>query len=168
MNLLVKELIEAYPDAKVILTTRDPAKWRKSIESSVLTIDKWRAWRILAPFSPDCKAFVNMMEKCDEVMDGWSIRALERHNSGVREVVPKDKLLEFKLGHHGWKELCEFINLPQPEGDFPHVNDGKMFVAFHVLLINIWTMKALEAAAIRMAPWALLVGCIWYVKRIYL
>ncbi|THY80275.1 hypothetical protein D6C92_10641 [Aureobasidium pullulans] len=109
MNLLVKELIEAYPEAKVILTTRDPAKWRKSIENSILIIDKWR---------------------------------------------------------DGWKELCEFIELPQPEGEFPNVNDGKLFATMHVVLINIWVIKALKDAAVRVAPWAILLGSMWFVKRL--
>lgn len=49
-------------------------------------------------------------------------------------VVPKERLLEFKLGQDGWKELCGFIDFPKPEGEFPNVNDGKMFVAVHILL----------------------------------
>ncbi|THY58496.1 hypothetical protein D6C98_03040 [Aureobasidium pullulans] len=166
MNLLVKELIEAYPEAKVILTTRDPAKWRKSIENSILIIDKWRVWGYLPLISPDCAAFIKMMHKMDEVMDGYSIAALKRHNAGIREVVPKGKLLEFTLGEDGWKELCEFIELPQPEGEFPNVNDGKLFATMHVVLINIWVMKALKDAAVRVAPWAILLGSMWFVKRL--
>ncbi|THZ95071.1 hypothetical protein D6C88_02081 [Aureobasidium pullulans] len=166
MNLLVKELIEAYPEAKVILTTRDPAKWRKSIENSILIIDKWRVWGYLPLISPDCAAFIKMMHKMDEVMDGYSIAALNRHNAGIREVVPKEKLLEFTLGEDGWKELCEFIELPQPEGEFPNVNDGKLFATMHVVLINIWVIKALKDAAVRVAPWAILLGSMWFVKRL--
>ncbi|THY15308.1 hypothetical protein D6D01_07934 [Aureobasidium pullulans] len=166
MNLLVKELIEAYPEAKVILTTRDPAKWRKSIENSILIIDKWRVWGYLPLISPDCAAFIKMMHKMDEVMDGYSIAALNRHNAGIREVVPKEKLLEFTLGEDGWKELCEFIELPQPEGEFPNVNDGKLFATMHVVLINIWVMKALKDAAVRVAPWAILLVSMWFVKRL--
>ncbi|KAL2027113.1 hypothetical protein VTO58DRAFT_111204 [Aureobasidium pullulans] len=166
MNLLVKELIEAYPEAKVILTTRDPAKWRKSIENSILIIDKWRVWGYLPLISPDCAAFIKMMHKMDEVMDGYSIAALNRHNAGIREVVPEEKLLEFTLGEDGWKELCEFIELPQPEGEFPNVNDGKLFATMHVVLINIWVIKALKDAAVRVAPWAILLGSMWFVKRL--
>lgn len=96
MNLLVKELIEAYPEAKVILTTRDPAKWRKSIENSILIIDKWRVWGYLPLISPDCAAFIKMMHKMDEVMDGYSIAALNRHNAGIREVVPEENCLSLR------------------------------------------------------------------------
>lgn len=166
MNLLVKELIEAYPDAKVVLTTRDAEKWRKSIENTVVVISKWRIWPYLALISPDCAAFWNYVHVMARVMDGWSIAALDRHNAGVRAVVPKERLLEFKLGQDGWKELCDFIELPQSAGDFPHVNDGKMFVAVHVMLINIWAMKALKDGAVRYAPWLLLIGSVLLARRL--
>jgi hypothetical protein len=166
MNLLVKELLEAYPEAKVILTTRDPEKWRRSIENSVVLIGKWRIWPYLALVSPDCAAWFNMFNKMNVVMDGWSVASLLRHNAGVRAVVPKEKLLEFKLGQDGWKELCDFIELPQPAGDFPHVNDGKMFVAVHVFLINLWAMKALKNGVVRLAPWLLLVGSMILARRL--
>ena len=166
MNLLVKELIEAYPDAKVVLTTRDAEKWRRSIENTVGVIEKWRIWPYLAMVSADCAAWVQMLHKMDEVMDNWSIAALTRHNAGVRAVVPKERLLEFKLGQDGWKELCDFIELPQPAGEFPHVNDGKMFVAVHVLLVNIWAMQALKDRVIRMTPWLLLIGAMMLARRL--
>jgi hypothetical protein len=166
MSLLVKELIEAYPDAKVVLTTRDPEKWRRSIENTVVVIVKWRIWPYLALISPECAAFWTYVNHINGVMDGWSIAALNRHNAGVRAVVPKEKLLEFKLGQDGWKELCDFIELPQPAGEFPHVNDGKMFVAVHWLLINIWTMKALKNGVVRWAPWLLLIGSVVLARRL--
>ncbi|CAD0092503.1 unnamed protein product [Aureobasidium mustum] len=160
------ELLEAYPDAKVVLTTRDPEKWRRSIENTVGVISKWRIWSYLALVSPECAAWCNMLDKMDIVMDGWSIEALARHNAGVRSVVPKEKLLEFKLGQDGWQELCEFIDFPKPEGEFPQVNDGSMFVAVHVLLINIWAMKALKGGVVRMAPWLLLIGSMFLARRL--
>lgn len=107
-----------------------------------------------------------MLHKMDTVMDGWSTEALARHNAGVRAVVPKECLLEFRLGQDGWEELCDFIDFPKLEGEFPHVNDGKMFVAVHVLLINIWAMKAVKDGLVRMAPWLLLIGSMFLARRL--
>ncbi|KAG9953089.1 hypothetical protein KCU85_g1654, partial [Aureobasidium melanogenum] len=166
MNLLVKELLGAYPEAKVVLTTRDPEKWRRSIENTVGVISKWRIWPYLALISPECAAWCAMLHKMDTVMDGWSTEALARHNAGVRAVVPKECLLEFRLGQDGWEELCDFIDFPKLEGEFPHVNDGKMFVAVHVLLINIWAMKAVKDGLVRMAPWLLLIGSMFLARRL--
>ena len=51
--------------------------------------------------------------------------AVKFYNAWVAEVkatVPKDKLLVFEA-KDGWGPLCEFLNVPMPEGPFPHVND---------------------------------------------
>ena len=165
MCLLVKELVEAYPEAKVIYSTRDPVKWRQSIESTVLMIEKWRVWKYVALVSPECRAFLNFFAVINRSMDGWSIEALARHDRGVRNVVPKDKLFEFKLGQDGWKELCAFLELPQPEGDFPNTNDSNAFVAAHIALINIWLFQALGRATVRMAPLIVLGAGLWYARR---
>ncbi|KAF5875400.1 putative nad dependent epimerase dehydratase protein [Botrytis fragariae] len=42
-----EELLIAYPNAKVILTTRDPDKWIVSVERSMYAIINSRTWSIL-------------------------------------------------------------------------------------------------------------------------
>lgn len=42
------QLLAAYPDAKVILTTRDPDKWIESVERSYYHVLGWWAWKVLA------------------------------------------------------------------------------------------------------------------------
>ena len=50
------------------------------------------------------------------------------HNEHVKQVVPKDRLLELDV-KDGFKPLCDFLGLPVPKDDqgkelaFPHVND---------------------------------------------
>ncbi len=36
----------------------------------------------------------------------------------VKKVVPKERLLVYEV-KQGWKPLCEFLDLPIPEGEFP-------------------------------------------------
>ena len=43
----------------------------------------------------------------------------------VKRTVPSDKLLIFSV-KEGWEPLCEFLDLPIPEGPFPNTNDTKM------------------------------------------
>ena len=56
------------------------------------------------------------------------IELYHRHNAFVREVVPKDRMLELDL-KRGYEPLCEFLNVPVPTDergnkvDFPHAND---------------------------------------------
>ena len=43
-------------------------------------------------------------------------------------MVPKENLLEYKMGE-GWKPLCDFLEVPLPEGKkFPRTNDTDGFV----------------------------------------
>jgi hypothetical protein len=39
----------------------------------------------------------------------------------IRGLVPKERLLEWYVGD-GWQPLCEFLDKPVPEVEFPHVN----------------------------------------------
>lgn len=45
--LFVEELLAAYPDAKVVLTTRDPDAWVASVNRSFHEILSWRRWKLL-------------------------------------------------------------------------------------------------------------------------
>lgn len=60
------------------------------------------------------------------------IELYHRHNAFMRQVVPKDKLLEYDP-KQGYEQLCKFLNVPVPmdeQGnilDFPHANDSERF-----------------------------------------
>lgn len=41
-------------------------------------------------------------------------------------MVPKERLLVFEVGE-GWERLCQFLDVPVPEGPFPRVNESKAF-----------------------------------------
>lgn len=49
--------------------------------------------------------------------------ALDNYHAYVRTVVPKEKLLEMRLGD-GWEPLCEFLGVPVPDQPFPRANDS--------------------------------------------
>jgi hypothetical protein len=48
----VDELIEYYPEAKVILTTRDVDSWQKSVEKSIFKIVKMRILPFMSVIDP--------------------------------------------------------------------------------------------------------------------
>lgn len=48
----------------------------------------------------------------------------DEHFAEIRRLVPKEQLLEFKLGD-GWGPLCEFLNCPIPDVPYPHMNSSK-------------------------------------------
>lgn len=44
----------------------------------------------------------------------------------VRRMVPKERLLEYRAGE-GWEKLCEFLDVPVPDYDFPSANEQEAF-----------------------------------------
>ncbi|HZE03990.1 MAG TPA: sulfotransferase, partial [Solirubrobacteraceae bacterium] len=52
--------------------------------------------------------------------------AMERYNEEVIATVPAERLLVWSVSE-GWEPLCEFLQVPVPDADFPRVNDSKEF-----------------------------------------
>lgn len=133
-------LIKAYPDAKVILVERDIDSWLKSIYE---VFKQWENpttdWAIthLGPRSGSIRAEVSRkfqlgwtQSTSTKDIVGNARGAYERHNREVRELVPPEQLLDFKL-KDGWEPLCKFLDKPVPEGKkFPHLNDAAAYRDF--------------------------------------
>lgn len=49
------------------------------------------------------------------------IASYEQHNRDIVEKVPKDRLLEFDA-HQGWTPLCSFLEIPEPQIQYPWLN----------------------------------------------
>lgn len=128
-----KELLEAYPDAKVILVERDEQKWHKSIGvvfEGVLNPVGTYVLRFTDPFwfgkIINCgrgwiEAFTgttNLRKAIDNAP-----AAYRKHNANIRAIVPRDRLLECRLGD-GWEPLCKFLGKPVPNVPFPHRNEA--------------------------------------------
>ncbi|KAI1343524.1 P-loop containing nucleoside triphosphate hydrolase protein [Xylariaceae sp. FL0016] len=127
-----KELIEAYPEAKVVLTTRDVDSWHASTMKTVY----WRATdpelRWLSNWSWAARMYYPMLKKFfDTFFEGdfpnRGKAVYLRHNEEIRQMVPKDRLLEFRV-QDGWDPLCKFLGEEIPAGGFPNVNDNSDFI----------------------------------------
>ncbi|CAJ2503510.1 Uu.00g109040.m01.CDS01 [Anthostomella pinea] len=129
-----KELIEAYPEAKVVLTGRDVDSWHASTMKTVY----WRATdpelRALSHCSWAARMYYPMLKKFfDTFFEGdFPNRGKQvyiRHYEEVKRMVAPDNLLEFRV-QDGWEPLCEFLGEQVPAGDkFPNVNDNSDFVS---------------------------------------
>lgn len=119
------QLAQAYPDAKVILTTRDPESWFRSTQATIFAPSDFKA----APpgFGEMIAAVIGA--KFDGRLDDRDhcIAVYERHNAKVRATIPADRLLEYQAGQ-GWEPLCAFLGLPVPEAPYPKVNSTEEFV----------------------------------------
>jgi hypothetical protein len=126
-----RELVEKNPDAKVILTVRDPQKW---YDSAYRTIFRAACAPRSGDEPEDLAAALDMAHAVvwDGTFDGrfadreYAVRTFEEHNAEVRRVVPADHLLEFEVGQ-GWEPLCDFLDRPVPDAPFPRLNDTAQF-----------------------------------------
>lgn len=131
------ELVETYPDAKVILVERDMNGWYESYNDSVIKGAEHPLVPVLRRVDP---AFIGMLGKLLDLVtkhyfgvsnpqdiDAWRSRAKEtylRHNQIVKSVTPENRLLLFQFGQ-GWKPLCDFLGKEVPPVPFPRANERK-------------------------------------------
>lgn len=116
-----RELVEFFPDAKVIHTKRDPEKWFESTQATVFS-PQW-VERTLS--LPPLKTFFEKAvypEFGDHLHDRDAMLDLfARHTEEVVATVPVDRLLLFEAGD-GWGPLCEFLGVPVPDTPYPRTN----------------------------------------------
>ncbi|KAF4341778.1 hypothetical protein FBEOM_4289 [Fusarium beomiforme] len=159
-SLYAPQLIETYPDAKVILVIREYDKWFKSVDESVLQ----HLWNPIASFSisvvepvlgsragPAARKQMLGLFQASTVEDARKNgrETYERHHRVIREMVPKDQLLEYRMGQ-GWEPICEFLDKPVPEQEFPWVNEAAELKR----LIMEKIKRNTTAAAMVILPWA--------------
>jgi len=121
-----KELAAAYPDAKVILTERDPDEWFESTQATIFA--EREGMDSNAPF-PRMIAKV-IFELFDGRMHDRDklISVYKAHNAEVRAVIPAERLLVYHVAD-GWAPLCDFLGVPAPQGETPKVNSREEFGA---------------------------------------
>lgn len=132
--IFYKELMEKYPDAKVIHTTRNSERWYDSTYETIYKIqDVFPRW-LTTIFRP-LGQFNDMVEKLvwSGIFNGnfedreTTIKIFEDFTAEVKQTVPSERLLMFEV-KQGWKPLCEFLGVPVPNTPFPHVNDRKQLL----------------------------------------
>jgi len=115
-----RELSNFYPDAKVLLSVRDPDQW---FDSTQATIFSERSMKMLG--QTPMRSFI---EKVAWNVFGEHIHdrkfmteAFKKHNAEVQRVIPKERLLVYEASQ-GWEPLCKFLGVPVPDTPFPRVN----------------------------------------------
>jgi len=134
-----RELSSFYPDAKIILTVRDPERWYDSVRQTIFQLfgggpDSPLAEEALRRIPGIAKVHaVNRKLIWDgPVFQGrfedrtFAVRAFEEYNAMVRREVAPERLLVFEIDA-GWQPLCRFLQVAVPEGEFPHLNDRQEF-----------------------------------------
>jgi len=122
-----REIAAHYPDAKVLLSVRDPEDWYKSMSDTI-------AQPLREP-APDNAAEIvrlqsEMVRKAilAETFDNrfedkaHSIEVFKRHTQEVCDTIDPARLLVFDV-REGWAPLCRFLDVPIPDEPFPRLND---------------------------------------------
>jgi hypothetical protein len=131
MAFLAEELIEAYPEALILLNTRPVEKWLASMDNTAVTVLEWRQWPILSLLDPMIHAWFGFAIFFLKVMGLDPKRFYLGHYEAVRRAAPKERLLEWNP-KDGWAPICERLGIEPPKEPFPHVNEGGDFVKYHV------------------------------------
>ncbi len=129
--LYYRELMVAFPDAKVLLSVRDPVAWHDSAMATIYPGSFIPAPLRWIPFMRDIgEAVHTAMWNRGGLFDGrftdraHAVEVFERWVREVREHVPAERLLVFDV-RAGWEPLCAFLGVPVPDEPFPNVNDRR-------------------------------------------
>ena len=126
-----RELAAAYPEAKVILTVRDPIAWHESVMATIHPFIEARGQHP-APHPNAIAAFAHKLIVKPVFDDRLGDRAhaidvFERHIEEVKATIPAGRLLVLDV-REGWAPLCGFLGVDAPDTAFPNTNSSKAFV----------------------------------------
>lgn len=124
-------LMQAFPDAKVVLSVRPEEKWWASFSD---TIGPFMANVDRVNLPPPVKEMFGIMIELigNRTLDGdWmnkeiAIAAYRRRIAEVKAEVPAERLLVFDVAE-GWAPLCAFLGKPMPDAPFPRTNAKDAF-----------------------------------------
>jgi len=162
-----RELHQAYPDAKVVLSLhpKGAAGWYDSaIETIWFTDGTWQ-FRVMGLVVPFMRKFRHMTHVViwERALKGTmpdrakAVARYEAHADEVKAAIPPEQLLVYSVDQ-GWGPLCAFLGVPVPDAPFPRTNDRAEFLG------RIKGLKTAVHAGLAVA--AVLVGVlIWLIAR---
>jgi hypothetical protein len=134
------ELAERHPEAKVLLSVRDPEAWERSYRQTIWNLSRGDSLiRHLSDarreVDPRWGRYLELVQRMlwserspfaggDE--PGQMIAQMESHNEAVRKAIPPERLLVWRVTE-GWEPLCGFLDVPVPQMQLPHANDAETF-----------------------------------------
>lgn len=131
-----RELLVAYPDAKVLLTVHPKgadAWFDSTMETIYFTESLWQ-FKVLAACVPFARKLGHMgraliwgrSHRGTMPDRAAAIARYHEHIADVKAAVEPEKLLVFSADQ-GWQPLCEFLGVPVPDTAFPNTNDRAEF-----------------------------------------
>ncbi len=157
-----EELLRRHPDAKVLLSVRDPELWYESTRNTIYELSKiiagsWLSRVIFAFVGLFVPGVFEIGRMDNEIIwhgtfDGkfedkrYAIEVFNRHNEEVRRRVPRERLLVYEV-KEGWGPLCEFLGVEEPDQPFPRLNDAAE-MRRRILAVRVLSVAAPAALAL--------------------
>jgi hypothetical protein len=85
-----------------------------------------------------------------EDFDAKSRAVYDEYFERIDRLVPSERKLVYQLGQ-GWEPLCEFLDKPVPEVDFPQINESKALREHQRAAMERWLTASWRAAR----PWVI-------------
>jgi sulfotransferase family protein len=136
------ELADAYPEAKVLLSVRDPEAWERSFRETIWTMSHGRSLMPLlaharAEVDPRFRRYLELVDRmfwgpqgtfaAGHAEPAQLIEQMLAHEEQVKRTIAPERLLVWEVGE-GWEPLCEFLDVPVPADPLPHANDRGVFL----------------------------------------
>lgn len=136
-----RQLAERHPDAKVLLSVRDPETWEPSYRDTIGSFCHGDTLlghlsKARREIDPRWKRYLELVDRMlwDEhspFANGWGEREMKQqmlaYNESVKATISPERLLVWEVSE-GWAPLCEFLEVPVPDRPMPHANDRETFV----------------------------------------
>ncbi len=127
-----REILDANPDAKLLLTRRPVEAWFKSFSATILPIllEVEQIPEDQRPHAAEMALrIIRDRSFGGNIHDEDHMKAVyEAYNAEVEAAVPEGRRLTFMAGD-GWGPLCAWLGVPVPEVPFPKGNSTTEFQA---------------------------------------
>ena len=123
-----RELSEAYPDAKFVISNRSAESWYESFSETIhkLLQGADQAPPPTQPLLAMGKAVIGKAGFYGPTTREELIAAYNTHVAAVRAEIGEDRLLVFDY-RDGWEPLCGFLGREVPDEPFPRSNNREDF-----------------------------------------
>jgi hypothetical protein len=122
------ELTSCYPNALVILSRRDAAKWWNSARDTFVELMLNEQYsNPLARERSEMAYRIITSRFCPDLADAeMMLAAYEKHIQAVRDAIESTRLVCWEPGE-GWTPIADALGLPEPAEEFPHLNTRENF-----------------------------------------
>lgn len=135
-----EQLMEKHPEAKVLLSVRDPERWYESARNTVYELTMLRRRSPFARLGLALASLIRFgkfttrpLQIAEIIWQGTfegkfedkhpAIEVFNRHNEEVKRRVPPERLLVYEV-KEGWGPLCEFLGVEEPANPFPRFHEA--------------------------------------------